>query len=302
MPEEIEFATKPDLAADMITAAIDAGVPAAWATADEAYGNSAAFRTHPREHGLGYVLAVSCSHLIPLDSGKVKARADQVAAELPVSAWQRRPAGAGSKGPRFYDWACLDDVCTDADPDDGGHHSLLIRRNTTTGELALCRCWTRLSVDLGLCRPARRRVPRVLLPAIGELMVPQGRSPGPTGRQTAQRRQPASDTVRRNGGLASPSLAGLRSVIRGQAAVAVPRGAITPARAAPSRWTSRGGRCPGGCRRGSRRAAPPRGRCRRRTTPRPPAAGRTPAAGPAAETRPGRPAARCPGARRPAVR
>ncbi len=142
VPDEIEFATRSELAADMITAALDAGVPAGWAAADEAYGNSAAFRAHLRGHELGYVLAVSRSHLIPLDGGKARVRADRIAADLPASAWQHRSAGAGSKGPRFYDWAWLDDVCTDADPDDGGHHSLLIRRNTTTGELAFYRCWT----------------------------------------------------------------------------------------------------------------------------------------------------------------
>ncbi|MGS2619778.1 IS701 family transposase [Micromonospora sp. LZ34] len=142
VPDEIEFATKSELAADMITAALDAGVPARWAAADEAYGNSAAFRAHLRKHELGYVLAVSRSHLVPLDGGKTRVRADRVAADLPASAWQRRSAGAGSKGPRFYDWTWLDDVCTDADPDDGGRHSLLIRRNTTTGELAFYRCWT----------------------------------------------------------------------------------------------------------------------------------------------------------------
>ncbi|MEH0841445.1 IS701 family transposase [Micromonospora sp. CPCC 205711] len=142
VPDEIEFATKSQLAADMINAAIDASVPAAWAAADEAYGNSAVFRAGLREHGLGYVLAVSCSDLIPIDGGKVKVRADRVAAELPASAWQRRSAGVGPKGPRFYDWAWLDQVTTDADPNDGGHHSLLIRRNTTTGELAFYRCWT----------------------------------------------------------------------------------------------------------------------------------------------------------------
>jgi SRSO17 transposase len=142
VPDEIEFATKPDLAAEMITAALDAGAPAGWAAADEAYGNSSVFRAHLREHRLGYVLAVSRSHLVPLDAGKVKVRADRVAAELPASAWQRRSAGAGSKGPRFYDWAWLDEVTTDADPDDGGRHSLLIRKNTSTGELSFYRCWT----------------------------------------------------------------------------------------------------------------------------------------------------------------
>ncbi|MFG3423295.1 IS701 family transposase [Micromonospora sp. NPDC048063] len=142
VPDDIEFATKSELAAEMITAALDVGVPAGWAAADEAYGNSAAFRAHLREHQLGHVLAVSRSHLVPLDGGKTRIRADRIAADLPVSAWQRRSAGAGSKGPRFYEWAWLDDVCTDADPDDGGRHSLLIRRNTTTGELAFYRCWT----------------------------------------------------------------------------------------------------------------------------------------------------------------
>ena len=68
---------------------------------------------------------------------------DQVAAGLPDSAWPRRSAGAGSKGPpRVYDWAWLDQVTTDADPDDGGQHSLLIRNNITTGMLTIYRYWT----------------------------------------------------------------------------------------------------------------------------------------------------------------
>ncbi|MGC9669325.1 IS701 family transposase [Planosporangium sp. 12N6] len=142
VPNEVGFATRADLAADMITAAVAAGVPAGWAAADEAYGNSTAFRAHLRHLRLGYVLAVSRSHLVPLDGGKVKVRVDRVAVDLPTSAWQRRSAGAGSKGPRCYEWAWLGEVSTDADPDDGGHHSLLIRRNTTTGELAFYRCWT----------------------------------------------------------------------------------------------------------------------------------------------------------------
>ncbi|WP_025616969.1 IS701 family transposase, partial [Salinispora cortesiana] len=142
VPEDIEFATKPELAGEMITAALKAGVPAGWVAADEAYGNSSVFRAGLREHGIGYVLAVSCRHVVPIDGGKTHLRVDRIAADLSNSAWHRRSAGAGSKGPRFYDWAWLDDVCTDADPDDGGQHSLLIRKNTTTGELAFYRCWT----------------------------------------------------------------------------------------------------------------------------------------------------------------
>jgi SRSO17 transposase len=79
----------------MITAALDAGVPAGWAAADEAYGNSTAFRAQLRGHQLGYVLAVYRSHLVPIDGGKTRVRADRIAADLPVSAWQRRSAGDG---------------------------------------------------------------------------------------------------------------------------------------------------------------------------------------------------------------
>jgi SRSO17 transposase len=142
VPDTVGFATKPQLAAEMITAAVAAGVPARWVAADEAYGDNTALRAHLRRLRLGYVLAVARAHHIPIDGGKVRLRADRLIAQLPARVWQRRSAGAGSKGPRDYDWAWLGEVTTDTDPDDGGHHSLLIRRNTTTGELAFYRCWT----------------------------------------------------------------------------------------------------------------------------------------------------------------
>jgi SRSO17 transposase len=148
VPDTVEFATRSQLTDNMITAAVQARVPARRVAADEAYGNSSALRARLREQGLGHVLAVSRDHRVPLDEGKTKVRADQVAAGLPGTAWTRRSAGPGSKGPRFYDWAWLADVITDNDPDDGGHHSLLIRCNITTGELAFYRCWAPGPVSL----------------------------------------------------------------------------------------------------------------------------------------------------------
>ena len=68
VPGQIGFAKRWELAADMITAAVEAAVPARWAAADEAYGNSSAFRSRLGKLGPGYVLAVSCDHLIPLDA------------------------------------------------------------------------------------------------------------------------------------------------------------------------------------------------------------------------------------------
>lgn len=148
VPEQVGFAKRWELAADMITAAVEAGVPARWIAADEAYGNSSTFRGRLRELGLGYVLAISCDHLVPLDGGKTRRHADLIAADLPATAWHRRAAGTGSKGPRLYDWAWLGEVTADSDPDDGGRHSILIRRNNTTGELAFYRCWSPQPVSL----------------------------------------------------------------------------------------------------------------------------------------------------------
>ena len=117
--------------------------PARWVAADEAYGNNTRLRGELRKLGLDYVLAVSCDHLVPIDGAKTRCRADRLAESLPATAWTRRSAGDGSKGPRFYDWAWLTDVGAygDLDDDGDGRHSLLIRRDHATGELAFYRCW-----------------------------------------------------------------------------------------------------------------------------------------------------------------
>jgi SRSO17 transposase len=148
VPEHVGFATRSQLAEDMITAAVTAHVPARWAAADEAYGNNRHLRSELRRRRLGYVLAVSRDHLLPIDGGKTRRRADLIAADLPAWAWTRRSAGDGSKGPRYYDWAWLAQVGADGDPDDDGRHSVLIRRNNTTGELAFYRCWAPSPVTL----------------------------------------------------------------------------------------------------------------------------------------------------------
>ena len=45
VPDDIEFATKPDLAAQMITAALDAGMPARRVAGDEVYGTDPGLAT-----------------------------------------------------------------------------------------------------------------------------------------------------------------------------------------------------------------------------------------------------------------
>jgi len=140
VPAEVTFATKPQLALEMITKALAAKVPAAWVASDEAYGDNGAFRANVAKLGLGYVLAVSCTHRIPaFPGGKRRLRADHIAAALPASAWHRVSAGTGSKGPRWYDWAWV------SAHQDG--HSLLIRRGSD-GTLAFYRCWSPAPVPL----------------------------------------------------------------------------------------------------------------------------------------------------------
>jgi SRSO17 transposase len=107
IPDEVEFATKPELAIRMLQRAIDAGVPAGWVTGDEVYGQHYRLRARLEERGMGYVLAVPVNQrVIAMRDGKiVECRADALTDTLPAQAWKKISAGAGAKGPRLYHWA-----------------------------------------------------------------------------------------------------------------------------------------------------------------------------------------------------
>ncbi|TCO11629.1 SRSO17 transposase [Kribbella steppae] len=154
VPAEVEFDTKPALAAAMVTRGLDAGVAVDWVTGDEVYGGDPKLRVILEDRGVGYVLAVACSHHVRTEVGKQ--RTDELVASLPRKAWQRLSAGNGSKGPRYYDWAWISIHPDRAEID--GQWWLLIRRNTTSGELAYYRCWAPTPVPLrDLVRVAGRR-------------------------------------------------------------------------------------------------------------------------------------------------
>ena len=130
IPEQVQFATKPELAMAMIGRALDAGVPTSWVAADEVYGRHPGLRGMLEQRGVGYVLAVPVNqHVVPA-AGQAggKVRADAAAATLPPQAWKRISAGAGSKGPRIYHWAR---VLLDPLQGNGMRSWLLIRRNLT---------------------------------------------------------------------------------------------------------------------------------------------------------------------------
>jgi SRSO17 transposase len=144
VPDEVGFATKVTHGRRMISRALDAGVPAAWVTADEFYGNERGLRRDQQARRVGYVLAVAKNHRVTLPTGP--ARVDHVADRLPARAWNRRSAGKGAKGERDYDWAWVR-IQPPAD-EATGHHWLLLRRRITDGELAYYRCWSPKPVSL----------------------------------------------------------------------------------------------------------------------------------------------------------
>jgi SRSO17 transposase len=141
--DDVAFATKPELARQMIERAVKADVPFAWAAADEVYGGNPRLREWLEEEGLGYVMAVACSEMITVPAGRY--RADALAAMVPASGWQRLSCADGSKGPRLYDWALIGTAAPG--------HQLLVRRSLAPGEkgqleLAFFRCWSPRPVTL----------------------------------------------------------------------------------------------------------------------------------------------------------
>jgi SRSO17 transposase len=106
VPDDVEFATKPTLAGDMLTRAVAAGVPAGWVAGDEVYGGNPALRAKIRGLKLGYVLMIACNQHVPTPAGPMPA--EQCAKLAPKANWQRVSAGRGSKGERYYDWLWCD--------------------------------------------------------------------------------------------------------------------------------------------------------------------------------------------------
>jgi SRSO17 transposase len=104
VPDEVGFATKVEIARTMLARAFAAGVPAAWVTMDEAYGQSKSLRVWREEHDQPHVVATRRNDDVVTTSMGF-ARVDKLIAALPGRAWSRISCGPGAHGPREYDWA-----------------------------------------------------------------------------------------------------------------------------------------------------------------------------------------------------
>jgi len=148
VPADIGFAAKPRLAQHMIERAMAAKVPFAWVAADTVYGVSE-LEMALRRAGKGYVLDMPSTQEVWSSGTRPDAAgtAEDVAAALAPGAWQRLSAGAGTKGPRVYDWAYVElaDLDAHAQGYPGSHglwtRGLLVRRSVADGACAFFATW-----------------------------------------------------------------------------------------------------------------------------------------------------------------
>jgi SRSO17 transposase len=134
IPEVVGFATKPELARALLERACQAGVPAAWVTADSIYGDDRRLRLWLETHEQAYVLAVSGKEYVNVAATWTQRRVSTLLAEVaqqPAEVWQRLSAGAGTKGPRVDDWMRLPLV---PPLQDGYERWFLVRRSHSDPE------------------------------------------------------------------------------------------------------------------------------------------------------------------------
>jgi SRSO17 transposase len=128
VPEEVEFATKPQLAQRMLARTRQAGVIVPWVTGDEVYGSDAGLRQELEEHQQAYVLAVRSNERVGRESLGIvwSVAVSEVIATIAPTAWQRLSAGEGAKGPRLYEWALVE---LDESAEGEWPRQLLLRRS-----------------------------------------------------------------------------------------------------------------------------------------------------------------------------
>src|SRR3984885_4242492 len=147
VPDDVGFATKPQIARTMIARALGANVAFSFVAADSVY-STGDIETALRKAGKGYVLGVAANRAFNSWSEKLRVggSAETIAQSLPKKAWRRLSAGEGTKGARLYDWAYLELADLDITEYNTSltglwTRGLLLRRNIADGDLALFSTW-----------------------------------------------------------------------------------------------------------------------------------------------------------------
>ena len=89
IPDDLQFATKPQLAMRQLDRLLAAGLPARWVAFEEVYGRSEKLRKKTAKAGLSYVAIIPRDYLVPMSSGTA-IRADEAVAD---ALFERRSCG-----------------------------------------------------------------------------------------------------------------------------------------------------------------------------------------------------------------
>lgn len=149
IPDELSFATKPQLAQQMLPRVLGAGLPVKWVTADSVYGGDHKLAFFLERIPLSYVMAISPKDtvLLPSSFPEITRR---ILADLhnhPEYTWVTLSAGSGSKGERLFDWLLLPLFDNAEAP--GFKRFLLIRRSRSTpDDLTPYRCFAPAGTSL----------------------------------------------------------------------------------------------------------------------------------------------------------
>ena len=147
VPGDVLFATKPELAGELLKQAHGRGIRASFVAGDEVYGGCE-LRTSIRELGCGYVMAVRSNHMVTL-ARNLRLPVKTACNLVKPSAWQRMRTGSATKGAKDYYWAMIE-ITPDDTPEgnEDGHAFLLLRKHRYTGTVSYYLCWSPRPVPL----------------------------------------------------------------------------------------------------------------------------------------------------------
>lgn len=136
IPADVEFATKPQLATQIVADMVADNTMPPWFAGDEVYGRSPHLRDYLEEQGAGYVLRAGCDFRVEMTPG-TRERLDHLVNTHLTGKHQRKRweirSVPGSKGARAYAWAWLATTSP--------NHHVLIRKHLASGELAYHYCY-----------------------------------------------------------------------------------------------------------------------------------------------------------------
>lgn len=131
IPETVSFATKGELAMQMVKRTLAAKMPFQWVSADSVYGDDGKIRQLLESEQRYYVLAVARTHKTWY--GIEQQTVEALAATAPPTDWQRLSGGTGAKGERLYEWLLL--PLPRETPVVNTFAALLVRRHIVDAEL-----------------------------------------------------------------------------------------------------------------------------------------------------------------------